>query len=91
MKKMTDKKSVIGECPIWNDIEQKLYTTNGMENEILIYDIYINTVKILKTPVPCAAICFSENNDLIVSYNNGVGILKKTIPSHLYMILQHSI
>lgn len=76
MKALTNKRSVIGEGPIWNCIEQKLYITNGVEKEILIYDIYKNEVEIKKTSTPCAAICFSEDNQMIVSSNQGVGILE---------------
>lgn len=75
MKAITDKRSVIGECPIWNSYEQRLYTVNGLENEILIYDIFNNTVKIRKTPVQCAAICFSDKNEIIISHSGGVSIL----------------
>lgn len=74
MKSLGNKKSVIGEGPIWNINEQKLYITNGFEKEILIYK---NTVEIRKTPVTCAAVCFSADNKLIVSYEGGVGILEK--------------
>lgn len=76
MRILANKKSVIGEGPIWNDFEQKLYTTNGIENEILICDIYNNEVEVRKTPMSCAAICFSKDNKLIVSHNGGVGILE---------------
>lgn len=76
MRALANKKPVIGEGPIWNENEQRLYTTNGMENEILIYDIYEKTVEIRKTPVSCAAICFSCDNKLIVSHSGGVGILE---------------
>lgn len=70
-----DKHSIIGEGPVWNERENRLYVTNGFEKEILIYDIYSNSVVIRKTPVCCAAICFSEDNRLIVSHSDGVDIL----------------
>lgn len=76
MKALTNKRALIGEGPIWNCNEQKLYITNGLEKEILIYDIYKNEVEIKKTSTPCAAICFSEDNKMIVSSNRGVGILE---------------
>lgn len=72
---LNDKKSIIGESPIWNDTDKKLYVTNGMQNEILIYDILTNTSEVRKTPIACAAICFDCNNHMIVSYANGVAIL----------------
>lgn len=77
MLALTNKKSIIGEGPIWNDYEQKLYCTNGIENEILIYDIYKNSVEIRKTPMCCAAVCFSDDDELIVSYDSGVGVLER--------------
>lgn len=77
MNTLANKRAIIGESPIWNDREQKLYVTNGMENEILIYDIINRTVKIRKTSAPIAAICFSANNRPIVSCQSGIGILEK--------------
>lgn len=76
MNALTNKRTIIGESPIWNNREQKLYVTNGLENEILIYDIANNTLTVRKTPVQAAAICFSKNNELIISHSGGVGILK---------------
>ncbi len=76
MKILTGKKSIIGEGPIWNEHESKLYVTNGIEKEILIYDIFNNTSEIRKTAVSCAAICFSSDNKPIVSHPDGVGTLE---------------
>lgn len=77
MKTLTNKKSIIGEGPIWNDKEQRLYVANGIENEILVYDIYKNKAEVRKTPMCCAAICFSSDNEMIVSHSGGVSILEE--------------
>lgn len=76
MKVLTNKKSIIGEGPVWNEREQKLYITNGRENEIVVYDIYNSTAEVRKTPISCVAICFSSDNKLIVSYDRGVACLE---------------
>ena len=39
MKKICDKRCIIGEGPIWNVWEEKLYFTNGYGNEICCLDI----------------------------------------------------
>lgn len=75
MRALTDRRTIIGECPIWNGREQKLYLTNAIEREILVCDIDSRTVIVRKTPMPCAALCFSAENELIVSYDGGVAIL----------------
>lgn len=76
MRALGQKKSVIGEGPQWNDREQRLYVTNGLEQEILVYSLYDNTVETRKTPVSCAAVCFSTDNRCIVSHDNGVSLLE---------------
>lgn len=76
MRALGQKKSAIGEGPQWNDREQRLYVTNGLEREILLYSLDDNTVEIRKTPVSCAALCFSNDNRCIVSHDNGVSFLE---------------
>ena len=68
----TDKRCVIGEGPIWNEKEEKLYFTNGMEKEICILDILTETIQVRKTKTGCAAICFDTKNRMIVSCEDGV-------------------
>ncbi len=73
MIKIHDKRCIIGEGPIWNEKDQKLYFTNGFGNEICIYDI--NSDELEVRDFGCAAFGFSKNNELIVSTENGVFIL----------------
>ena len=75
MNIICDKKCIIGEGPIWNTMEQKLYFTNGMGNEICMLDIYSGNLEVRPLDFGCAAFCFSKNNELIVSTDEGVFIL----------------
>ncbi len=54
---------------------KKLYFTNGMGNEICRLDIYSGKLEVRSLDFGCAAFCFSKNNELIVSADNGVFIL----------------
>ena len=76
MKILTDKRCNIGEGPIWNDKEQKLYYTNGFGgNEICTYDFKTQTASARPLPFGVAAFAFDTQNRLIVSHVNGVHIL----------------
>ena len=75
MKIINDKRCIIGEGPIWNTIEQKLYFTNGMGNEICMLDIYSGKLEVRPLDFGCAAFCFDKANRLIVSTETGVYIL----------------
>ena len=75
MEIISDKRCIIGEGPIWNNEEQKLYFTNGMGNEICMLDIYSGKLEVRPLDFGCAAFCFDKNNKLIVSTDNGVVIL----------------
>ncbi|MBQ7976829.1 MAG: SMP-30/gluconolactonase/LRE family protein [Clostridia bacterium] len=75
MKIACDKRCIIGEGPIWNETEQKLYFTNGMTSEICRLDICSGKLGIRSLDFGCAAFCFDKNNKIIVSTDNGVFIL----------------
>lgn len=75
MKIIDRKRCVIGEGPIWNEKENKLYYTNGLDNELRIIDIYTGEKTIRKPDVGCAAYAFTNDNRLIVSRCDGVFIL----------------
>ena len=68
---------MIGEGPIWNHQEEKLYFTNGFGKEICIYDFRTDKVEARPLPFNVAAIAFNAKNQLIVSHANGVHILNK--------------
>lgn len=67
MQIIARKRCIIGEGPIWNDFEKKLYYTHGRGNEICIYDIATGELNVRPVPFGCAAFCFDKNNKLIVS------------------------
>ncbi len=75
MKIITKKRCIIGEGPIWNKTERKLYFTNGLGGEICIYDIYTDELIVRKLDVGVAAMAFTSDNKLIVSRADGVFIL----------------
>lgn len=75
MKILDSKRCIIGEGPIWNEKEQKLYFTNGFGNEICTYDFTTDKVYVRALPFDVAAFAFDINNNLIVSHADGVHIL----------------
>lgn len=77
MEILTQKRAIIGEGPIWNEVEQKLYYTNGYENEICVYDFLTKGISAIKLSFGVSAIAFDKQNNLIVSHKNGVDILNK--------------
>ncbi len=75
MKIIRNKRCLIGEGPIWNNKQKKLYFTNGLGNELCIYDIYKDKLQVRKLKANCAAFCFDKKDQLIVSRADGVFIL----------------
>ena len=75
MKIIRNKRCLIGEGPIWNNKQKKLYFTNGLGNELCIYDIYKDELQVRKLKANCAAFCFDKKDQLIVSRADGVFIL----------------
>ena len=75
-KILSSKRCNIGEGPIWNEKEQKLYYTNGYGgNEICTYDFETDSVRVRALPFGVAAFAFDVKNRLIVSHAGGVHIL----------------
>ena len=68
---ISKKRCTIGEGPIWNEKESRLYYTNGMENEICILDISTGDLKVREN-AQVAAIAFDTANNLLVSTQTGV-------------------
>lgn len=76
MRILSDKRCNIGEAPIWNEKEQKLYFNNGFGgNEICIYDFQTDKVSVCQLPFGVCAVAFDTQNRLIVSHAGGVDIL----------------
>ena len=76
MQIISKKRCVIGEGPVWNEFEHRLYYTNGMGNEICMLDVYTGKLEIRPVKEGVAAIAFDKNNRLIVSRRDGVFVLK---------------
>lgn len=76
MQILNEKRCIIGEGPVWNDFEKRLYYTNGMGgSEICMLDIYTGKLEVRPVKTGCAAFAFDKNNRLIVSRPDGVFIL----------------
>ena len=77
MQIVSEKRCVIGEGPIWNDKEKRLYYTNGMGgNELCILDIYTGKLEVRPLKIGSAAYAFDKKNRLIVSRPDGIFILR---------------
>lgn len=77
MKKICDKRCIIGEGPIWNVWEEKLYFTNGYGNEICCLDIETGELQVRPVKVGCAAFAFDHEGRMIVSRADGVMYLNE--------------
>ena len=75
MKVLTEKRCYIGEGPIWNEREERLYFTNGKLREICMYDFKKETLTVRPVPAWVAAIAFDRKNRLILSHAGGVHLL----------------
>ena len=73
MEILNQKRCIIGEGPIWNENEEKLYFTNGIESEICTYDLKNKKLDII--PFVAAAIAFDTQNRIYLSTPDGVFML----------------
>ncbi len=76
MKCISEKQCVIGEGPVWNNEENLLYFTNGLQKEICALDIKTGEIITLPTEISVAAICFDIDNNFIFSGVSGIYRLK---------------
>ncbi len=76
VKRICNKRCTIGEGPIWNVAEQKLYFVNGLQNEICKLDIKTGALEVIDD-IAAAAIAFDVQNQMIVSCDAGVFHLSK--------------
>lgn len=75
MKILFKKRCYIGEGPIWNKKEKRLYYTNGGGNELCIYDPEKDVLTVRPLPFSVSAYAFTKSNELIISHAGGVDIL----------------
>ena len=73
MEILNQKRCIIGEGPIWNENEGRLYFTNGIEGKICTYDLKNKKLDII--PFGAAAIAFDSKNKIYLSTSNGVFML----------------
>ncbi|MBO7170403.1 MAG: SMP-30/gluconolactonase/LRE family protein [Clostridia bacterium] len=73
--KRVEKRCIIGEGPIWNEKEKKLYYVNGFGDELCIFDP--DTGALTTRPVGAAAIAFSKDGRIILSRGDGVFFLNE--------------
>ena len=84
MRVISQKSCRIGEGPIWNDAEQCLYFTNGMEKEICKLDLTTQELTEIPTERGVAAIAFDRQGRMIVSRADGVYYLDRNVTEPLY-------
>ena len=84
MNVLSEYRCTIGEGPIWNVLDQKLYHVNGYENEIIEIDPDIGAVKVHKLDFGVAAIAFSNKGEMLISCADGAFVLH---PDHTRKLL----
>ena len=77
MRILQNKHCIIGEGPIYNVFEQRLYQVNGMANEILCIDPETGECLTRCLPFPVSAIAFSKDNRMLISCPDGVFCLDR--------------
>jgi drug/metabolite transporter (DMT)-like permease len=74
MKVISNIHCTIGEGPIWNDFDGKLYQVNGFENQILVIDLSSGEVTVRQLDFSVAAMGFSKKEEMLISCLDGVYI-----------------
>jgi len=72
---LSNIKCVIGEGPVWNDFDKKVYQVNGFKNQILAIDPKTKEVAVRQLDFSVAAMGFSKKGEMLVSCLDGVFIL----------------
>lgn len=72
MNILSTKRCYIGEGPIWNEFDGKLYQVNGMENEIFSIDMKTKELAVKKYDFSTAAMAFTKTGRMIISCMDGV-------------------
>lgn len=77
MKILSEHRCLIGEGPIWNVFDHKLYHVNaGSASEICCIDLETKEISILKLDYGVAAIGFTKKGEMLISCEDGGFILK---------------
>lgn len=71
MQILKQKRCIIGEGPVWNEFDKKLYYTNGLNNEICIYDLEKESLMVRTVEKGIAAFAFSKDGRMLVSRHDG--------------------
>ncbi len=78
MEILSDRKCIIGEGPIWNAEEKRLYQVNGYgAKEILCIDPETKECAVRALNFGVAAIGFTKNNEMLISCADGAFILER--------------
>lgn len=80
MRILTEKRCIIGEGPVWNAQQQRLYFTNGLGGEICICDPYSGELEIRPVKQDVAAMAFTKTGDVLLSRADGVFFLDADKP-----------
>lgn len=92
MKLLHDKRSIIGEGPIWCESEKLLYYVNGFECEIIKTNVENGDYSVITLPFCVPALGFSKDGRMIVTTFDGVYYLSERLErTPLYDMQRYSI
>lgn len=77
MQVLSEKRCTIGEGPVWNEFDRKLYQVNAYENEICCIDLDTKENTVRKLDFEVAAIGFSRKGEMLISCQDGAFILNE--------------
>ena len=75
MEILSDKRCVIGEGPIWNEFDNRLYYVNAWASEIHCIDIETKELWVRKPGIDVAAMGFTKDGKMLISCDDGAFIL----------------
>ena len=76
MDTISKHRCIIGEAPIWNEFNNKLYHVNGFgANEICSIDLKTNEFIVRKLDFGVSAMAFTKKGEMIISCKDGAFIL----------------
>lgn len=93
VRMLSDKQCIIGEGPIWNELNNKLYHVNGYgADEICCIDLETGENTVRKLDFTVAAIAFSKSGQMLVSCMDGAFILNEdNTRTPLYDMAMHDL